>query len=173
MPLQNVTTLLFIACLLAADILGYMLNIYPASGLLWALNLNFANFFHPLHTIIDDSLSMGLAGNLLLYGLIAILPAWSLVLRNRLSSAIYCHLSLAALVVLTFAYGPNRILQVEVADRSGTVFATFLPAANWEGLFIIAVAIALAVACVHAHISILRSAISETRSRSSMSPTTN
>jgi hypothetical protein len=170
LPFQNVTTLIFIACLLVADVMAYMLNIYPASGLLWALNLNFANFFHPLLSVIDDYLSMGLAGNLLLYGLIAVLPVWSLFLKNRLSSAIYCHLSLAALVVLTFAYGPNRILEVEVADRSGAVLATLLPTANWEGLFIIAVAIALAVACVHAHISMLRSAISETRSRRSMSP---
>lgn len=169
MPFQNATTLAFIGCLLVADLLGYLLHLYPSSAFLWALNLNFANFFNPLLTIIDDSLSAGLGGNLLLYGVVGLLPVWSLVRKSRLPSAIYCHLSLAALVVLTFAYGPNRILETDVADRSGAVSATLFPFGNLEKLFIIAVAVALAIACVHAHVAILRSAVLELRNRQSAS----
>jgi hypothetical protein len=171
-PFQNVATLAFIACLAAADFMGYLLNIYPASGLLWALNLNFANFFNPMLTILDDNLAAGLASNLVFYGLVSLLPIYALIKKARLPSAIYCHASLATVVALVFAYGPNRILQVDVADRSGAIFASFLPTGRWEVILLISVAIALAAACVHAHISMVRNAITEIKAHNLVPATT-
>jgi hypothetical protein len=167
MPLQNSTTLAFIICLAAADVLGYLLHAFPTSALLWALNLNFANFFWPLLHLMDERLSLGLVGNLAIYGAAALLCVLSLVRRSRLLSAAYCHGSLAAIVILTFAFGPARMFHVKVADGSSASAAPFLTPATWEAALIVSVAIALVVACIDAHIAMMRRAWREIRSHGS------
>lgn len=151
------------AALLAAYIAMELLNAFPVNQYLWHVNIIFAREARPLLQHIDVLAGGSSALTILVLGGLALLCIAAARTNMRLLAAANCHIALIMLLhlaarsyVRTYPHGPfsNDTLFSLAAKLSVVQFG------------IIALILALAVACVLSHVEIMGRAFARKKRRS-------
>jgi hypothetical protein len=118
--LQNSLSAGTFALIFAAQLLAYLLYVFPSSEILWTLNLPLRRLVAPLLVHIQGFTGLGPVALLVLLGAVVLMPVAATMRRSWLGTASCAHMALGIFVLLT-AYAVQR-------EATGFASASLQPA---------------------------------------------
>ena len=161
--LQNIVAALAFAAVVIADTAMQMLNLLPASGLLWQINIAFARELRPVIELFDHVSIAGPATvPLCLAGLLAMCLAASR-LRHTMMTAATTHTALFGAIYAAMAsFGANLGPQISTAAGVGDIVGIAVGLSLLDQV-LIAMVLALLIVCTLNHYHILRESLDRLR----------
>lgn len=155
MILQGLVASIVFCAFLLAEIGSYALYLWPSQKWLWQFSREFGSELNPALYAADQYLSLGIAGNIVLFAVLAAAPVYALVRRKRLLLALNCHVAFFVFmgsVILSLRSGVGY----QPVASSEAVVSVVRQSLDLQTIVAISVFAGLVVACSIAQRSLLR-----------------